>query len=220
VHDHGWGAVTSWRFFTPMWGGANTGAIRQPDYIWLDAEYCNGYSVGCGVGAGEGNLSVGDTYALQGLLRDDMDARWINHNGVQFADKEKYLVFNVAYHHIMTDCTDPVNCWRMNLAYNWARVTPGTITENTDWTQGGLGQGTLNRATLNFIWGANVVGSRLPTLGELSFEFQYWWLNQDLPNNCNGGFTVCSAAGPTPLPAGINQNPKSWVYRMTYTRNW
>jgi hypothetical protein len=220
VHDSGWGAVTSWRFFTPMWGGANTGPIRQPDYIWLDAEYCNGFAIGCGVGGGEGNLSVGDAYSIMGFLRDDTDARWFNNGGVQAADKEKFLVFNAAYHHILTDCTDPVNCWRMNLAYNWARATPGTITENTDWTQGGMGQGTLNRVTLNFIWGANVVGASVPTLGELSFEVQYWWLRQDLPNNCNGGFTACVATGPTPVPLGITQNPASWVGRMTFTRNW
>jgi hypothetical protein len=205
-----------------MWGGANAGAIRQPDYIWLFADYCNGYSIGCGVGGSDGNLSQGDAYAVMGLMRDDMDARWVpTAAGSYFADKEKFLTFNASYHHIITDCTDPVYCWRMNLAYNWATARPGDITKNTDWQSGGLGNGTIQRVTLNFIWGADVQGTSKPTLGELSFEVQYNWLRQDLPCN-NGGVGAAICVAPTALPSafGVSQNPSNWVGRLTYSRGW
>jgi hypothetical protein len=215
----GWAVNGGFRIFTPMWGGANAGAIRQPDYIWLYADYANGAATPIGIGGGAGNLTAGDAYATMGFMRDDLDARWVNNgNGSFYADKEKFLVFNASYHHIITDCTDPVYCWRMNLAFNWARATPGSITRNTDWTMGGLGEGTIKRVTLNFIWGADVQGTAKPTLGELSFEVQYNIVNQDLPNNCNGGSAVC---GPiTPLPVGVAQNPSNWVGRLTYSRGW
>jgi hypothetical protein len=219
VRDIGYAVTAGLRFYTPMWGGANTGSLRQPDYIWLQADAANGASILAGVGGGNGNLSVGDVYQVGGFMRDDLDAHWVpNGTGGFSADKEKILTFNVSYHHIITDCTDPVHCWRMNLAYNWARATPGSATQNTDWTMGGLGVGTIQRVTFNLIWGADVAGTSKPTTGELQFEVQYNTLNQSLPNNCNGGLSACGIQ--TALPPGIALSPSNWVGRLTWSRGY
>jgi hypothetical protein len=223
VHSSGWGVTGGFRFFTPMWGPSKTGTLRQPDYVWLYGDYCDGATIICGVGGSDANLSVGDAYALGGMNRDDLDARWVATpgGGSYFADKEKILVFNASYHHILTDCTDPVYCWRMNLAYNWARATPGTITQNTDWQSGGLGVGTIQRVTFNLIWGANVVNTSKPVFWETSFEVQYNWLSQALPcNNAGVAGAVCVAPVATPAQFGVAQNPSNWVFRLTWSDSW
>jgi hypothetical protein len=224
VHDNGWALTGGFRFYTPMWGPSKKGGLSQPDYVWLYADYCNGAVLICGVGGSDNNYSTGDAYATMGLMRDDLDARWVSTGTSYFADKEKMVTFNASYHHIITDCTDPVYCWRMNLAYNYSHATPGTITQNTDWQSGGIGTATIQRVTFNLIWGTDRRDAPVPNLWETSFEIQYNWLSQALPcNNFGVAGPVCGA--PTGLdaagnPGGVKQNPSNLVFRLTWSQGW
>jgi hypothetical protein len=217
----GYAVGADMKIFTPMFGGAKLGTISgaDADSLWFEAVYGVGAIQFVGIGGQNGNLQSGDAYYMGGLERDDADVRLVNNgNGTFGFDKESAFSFNVQYHHILTDCTDPVNCWRMNLEYNYAKVTPGSVTQLTDWTLGGLGVATKNSFTVNFIWGESRTGQMKPTMGEHSFEFQYNAITQALPGNCNGGLSACVAQ--TALPVGIKQNPSSWVARYTWTRGW
>jgi hypothetical protein len=98
------------------------------------------------------------------------------------------------------------------------RATPGSITQNVDWTQGGLGIDTYQAYTAELSWGVSRNGTTKPTWWRLDSEVQYRINNQALPNNCNGN-AGCGVAG-TPIPLGIAQNPRSWVYRATITMDW
>jgi Porin subfamily len=222
LHDHGWAVSGDLKIFTPMWGGAKIGSIAgaDSDSIWFEAAYGVGALDYVGIGGTNGSLHSGDAYWIGGLVRDDTDGRFIN-NGVggYTVDKEKAFSFNFQYHHIITDCTDPVNCWRFNIAYNYAQVTPGSQTQLTDWTLGGLGNAQKNSVTFNLIWGANRPPQAKPTLGELSFEVQYNSVTQTLPGNCNGGLSVCVAAT-NPGIYGVSANNSNWVGRLTATRSW
>jgi hypothetical protein len=112
-----------------------------------------------------------------------------------------------------------VNCWRFNVAYNYARVTPGAISQLVDWTRGGAAVGNKNSVTANLIWGANRPPVSVPTSAEVSFEVQYNWVNRGLPGNCNGGQSACVA--PTdPGLYGVSPNTNNWVGRLTITKGW
>ncbi len=218
----GWAVGADLKVFTPMWGSAKRGSIAPADVdsLWFEAVYGVAALDFVGIGGGNGNLQAGDAYYIGGLERDDGDFRAINNgNGTYSFDKESAFSFNVQYHHLITDCTDPVNCWRFNIAYNYAKVTPGTATQNTDWTMGGLGVATLNRFTADVIWGANRPPTAVPTSAEVSFEVQYIMLNQALPSNCNGGNGPCAAAT-DPAIFGVTKDPSGWVGRLTITKGW
>jgi len=214
------------RFYTPMSPGTMRGALRQPDYVWIMFDYAKGALQYAGF-HDQGNLSVGDTYTMGGFARDDQDAKFVNgNNGSYYADQETTFVVNTQWHHILTDCTDPVHCFRMNLYAAGVWVNPGAITRNTDWTAGGLGNARKLQLTANVIWGANG-DPTIPkqTSGELAFEVQYNKLWQDLPNNCNGDITAagqaaCAGVAPTALPVGITKDPSNVVFRLTATKSW
>jgi hypothetical protein len=223
LHDTGWAVGADLKIFTPMWGGAKLGAASagDADRLFFEFTYGKGALQYVGIGGQNGNLESGDAYWNAGLARDDTDARYFN-NGVggYQADKETAAAFNADYHHWMTDCTDPVNCWRFNIAFNYAWVQPGDVTRAVDWTLGGMGNARKMSITANVIWGLNAANKSKPTLGDLSFEVQYNKVWQDLPGNCNGG-AVCIAA--TPLfvnGTAINKDPSNWVGRLTASRNW
>jgi hypothetical protein len=134
-------------------------------------------------------------------------------------DKTSVFSFNVQYHHIITDCTDPVNCWRFNVLYNYAKVMPGPISQLVDWTRGGAATGTKNSITADLIWGANRPPTSVPTSAEVSFEVQYNWVNRGLPGNCNGGQAPCGL--PTdPGLYGVSPNTGNWVGRLTISKAW
>jgi Porin subfamily len=219
--DTGWAVQGYLKIFTPMFGGAKMGSLRASDSDSLSFNALYGVAAleYVGIGGTNGNLGAGDAYWAGGFARDDEDARWINRgNGTYYADKEKALAVNGQYHHILTDCTDPLHCWRMNLHANYVWATPGTITQNVDWTQGGLGKARKMALTADLIWGANVFGKSTPTSWEVGFEVQYLKVWQDLPCANNGNVGVCIA--PTALPANISKDPSTYVGRVTITRDW
>jgi len=217
VHDHGWGTSGYLKFFVPMLPGTKIGANRgsNSDNIQFNLNYCVAALEPCGIGGSDGSLYAGDAYWTGGYQPEYMDLRTFNTGtGTFFNDKSKALVFNAQYHSILTDCTDPIHCLALTLEYNWSRVTPGDLTQRVDWTEGGLGVGTLQAYTAEISWGISRNGSTRPVWWRMDLEVQYRKLNQELPANCNGG-AVCVA--PTAIPLGISQNPGNWVGRATIT---
>jgi Porin subfamily len=217
VHDHGWAVQTAWKFFVPMWPGTKLGSQRtsDADNIAGNVLYCDGALELCGIGATNGNLSAGDAYWAGGLARDDLDGRIINNGQGGFRlDHEKALAANIQYYTTLTDCTDPIHCLTLDLEANGTWVTPGSITQNVDWTQGGLGKAHKVALTGEISWGTTRYGTTRPTSWRVDNEIQWFKIWQDLPNNCNGG-SICAA--PTPLPATIAQDPWTLVWRETVT---
>jgi Porin subfamily len=226
LHDHGWGVTSFVKFFVPMLPGTKLGAngAANADNLQFQFNYCEAALEPCGVGAGNGNLSSGDAYWTGGLARDDMDVRTIN-NGVGgfYNDKEKIWVFNAQYHAFLTDCTDPVKCFVLTLEFNNTAVTPGNITQNVDWTNGGLGKANFQAYTAEISWGTTRNGTTKPVWWRLDSEVQYRVLNQTLPCNNNGN-TAIACGLPTAVPTGqkdaFHVKADSWVYRATITMNW
>jgi Porin subfamily len=220
-HDHGWAATGFLKFFVPMLPGTKLGSNRSSnaDNLQFNVNYCDGALEYCGIGGTAGNFSAGDAYWLGGLARDDTDGRIINNgNGGFYVDKEKAWVFNAQYHAFLTDCTDPIHCLALTLEYNYANVTPGSITQNVDWTEGGLGKAHSQYYTAEISWGTSRNGSTRPVFWRLDSEVQYHKLNQDLPCNNNGNAGPCGVA--TAIPLGITKDPSNWVYRTTITFDW
>jgi hypothetical protein len=218
----GYAAAVDLKIFTPMWGPAKKGSIASADVDSLWFEVCGSVaaSVYCGVGQTNGSLYAGDAYWMGGLVFDDGDYHVINNGNGGFSfDKTSLFSFNVQYHHIITDCTDPINCWRFNIEYNYARLLPGSASQLTDWTLGGAGAATKNSVTANLIWGANRPPVSVPTSAEVSFEVQYNKITRDLPGNCNGGLSACVAAT-DPAIFGVTKDPSNWVGRLTITKGW
>jgi hypothetical protein len=222
VHDHGWAANGFLKFFVPMWPGTTLGSRRgsDADNIQFQALYCDGALEGCGIGATNGNLSVGDAYWSGGLSRDDTDSRIINNGaGGFYNDKEKALAVNGQYHWALTNCSDPVHCLVATAQATYVWVTPGSITQNVDWTEGGLGKARKMNLTGEISWGTSRNGSTKPVFWRLDAEVQYSKIWQDLPCNNNGNVGgVCIA--PTAIPLGITKDPSNWVYRTTITYDW
>jgi hypothetical protein len=221
VHDHGWAGTSFLKFFVPMLPGTKLGANRgsAADNIQLNANYCVAALEYCGIGGTAGNFVAGDAYWTGGLMLEPTDSRIVNRgDGTFYNDKMSALVFNAQYHAILTDCTDPIHCLSLTLEYNWAKVTPGGVTQNVDWTEGGLGKMTMQNYTAELSWGVSRNGTTRPTWWRLDSEVQYRVVNQTLPCNNNGNFGGCGA--PTAIPFGITNNPRNWVYRTTITFDW
>ena len=229
VHDHGWGATGFLKFFVPMWSGTKIGANRSSnaDNIQLNANYCDGALEPCGIGGTAGNFAAGDAYWTGGYMNDPTDSRLINNGaGGYYNDKMKALVFNAQYHSILTDCTDPIHCLALTLEYNWAKVTPGNITQNTDWTEGGMGISQVQNFTAELSWGISRNGSTRPVWWRLDSEVQYRIVNNTLPCNNNGNVGTGVCLIPTAMPLGISQTDafhtrsNNWVLRETITMDW
>ena len=219
VHDSGWGVQGAWKIFVPMWPGTKLGSMRSSDMDNLAGNvlYCNGVLEACGIGATNGNLNAGDAYWTGGLIRDDTDSRIINNGaGCFYNEKEKALAVNAQYFHILTDCTNPINCFTLDLEANYVWVTPGNVTKNVDWTLGGLGNARKMALTGEISWGVTRQGTTRPVWWRADFEVQYLKVWQDLPCNNNGiASGVCGA--PTALPINVSKDPSSWVWRTTIT---
>ena len=223
VTANGWAVNGAWKFFVPMWSWARLGPLRASaaDNIAGNIIYANGALEYGGIGGTNGNLGAGDAYWTGGLARDDTDGRWINNGfGSYSIDKEKDLLLNFQYDSILTDCTDPVKCVRLNLEANYVWVTPGSITQNVDWTLGGLGKARKMALTGELSFGANSFGTTRPTFWRLDLEVQYLKVWQDLPcaNNGNTALAVCGT--PTTLPFGITKDPDTYVFRATLSKDW
>jgi len=217
AHTTGWGALAGARWNLPFLPGTNRGALTLGNFLWLELDYGNGSLESAGIGGITGNFSIGDNPGEQtgGLLRDDHDAIAVNNGfGGIILDKEKAFSLNAELRMFLTDCTDPVKCWRANLIGNYAEVTPGSITQNTDWTQGGLGKANRRGFGGNITWGAS------RWAGDIGLEVMYFSLHQSLPCNNNGNASLGGCIAPTAIPLALPQNPNNIAYRLTFTKNW
>lgn len=111
-----------------------------------------------------------------------------NGNGGFFLEKEKAFSVNAELRVFLTDCTDPVKCWRVNLIGSYATITPGSITQNTDWASGGLGKATRTGFGGNITWGAS------RWAGDIGLEVMWFSTEQDLPCN-NAGIASLAVCG-------------------------
>jgi len=216
AHTTGWGALAGARWNLPFIPGTNRGALTLGNFLWLEFNYGNGSLESAGIGGITGNFSIGDNPGelTGGLLRDDHDAIAVNNGaGSIIFDKEKAFSLNAELRVFLTDCTDPVKCWRVNLIGNYAEVMPGTITSNTDWTQGGLAKANRRGFGGNITWGAS------RWAGDIGLEVMYFSLHQALPCNNNGNAALACGT-PSAIPLGLAQNPNNIAYRMTFTKNW
>jgi hypothetical protein len=176
-------------------------ALGKKDKLMLQAIYADGATdyIGFNQAGITGPGSEGNTAG--GLMRDDHDAIAINNNDGSFRmEKETGWSVNALLQHYWAPL------WRQNFYANYAAITPGTVTQNTDWMAGGLGKANKTTVATNLIWGDK---GKTPEIG---VEIMYMKANQTLASN--------PGAPPTPLPAGIVQNGDNFVLRTTYSRAW
>jgi hypothetical protein len=220
-HDHGWAAQSAIKIFVPMWPGTTLGARRSSDAdnLQFNVLYCNAALEGCGIGGSNGNLPIGDAYWTGGLSRDDTDVRIINNGaGGFYNDKEKAVAVNGQYHWSLTNCSDAMHCLAATVHANYTWVTPGSITQNVDWTEGGLGKARKMELAAELSWGISRNGSTGSVGWRLDAEVQYNKVMADLPCNNNGLAGVCGV--PTAIPLGITKDPSNYVTRFTLTMDW
>ena len=99
---------------------------------------------------------------------------------------------------------------RSHFSASYTQVTPGTVTQNTDWSQGGLGKAKAWHAAGNLIWS--------PVRGfDIGLELAYARLNQRLPGLLGG----LPLAVTNPAAVGnIRVNPSNYVVRMRVERTF
>jgi hypothetical protein len=143
----------------------------------------------------------GDTQSwVGGLMRDDHDAIAIsNGDGTFRIEKEKAWSGTAQYRHYWAPDL------RSNIMVNYAEVTPGAVTQNTDWSLGGLGKANRTGIGANIIWGTSKTS-------ELSLEAMYVQSRQTLAGT-NG-------AAPSALPAGISANNDNWHFHFAWESKW
>jgi hypothetical protein len=189
----GWAAQAGITFKLP--------ALGAKDQLLLQAVYADGATDYTGWNQAQitGMGNKGDWAG--GLMRDDRDAIAINNGDGSFRmEKEKSWAITAQLRHYWAPL------WRSNFMFNYADITPGTTTQNTDWTLGGLGKANKVTAGVNLIWGNK------PKTSEIGLEVLYQKANQ----------TLASAPGvaPTPLPAGIVPNGDNWTMHLAWERAW
>ena len=216
-HATGWATLAGFRWNLPFLPGTNRGALTLGNFFWLQANYGDGSIESVGIGGITGNFSIGDNPGelTGGLLRDDHDAIAINRgDGTFFLEKERAFSVNSELRVFLTDCTDPVKCWRLNLIGNYAEVFPGKITENTDWTFGGLGHAVRKGFGGNITWGSS------RWAGDIGLEVMWFGISQALPCNNGGNANIGCSKAPTALPNGLSADAQNVAYRLTFTKNY
>jgi len=210
----GWAVAASARINLPM--------IAAGDNLQLTAGYTNGM-LDMIVGAGlNGNVAKNGVY-MGGLLRSDRSmtifcrANVAALIGCASVGSETTKAWNVGgqFTHYWTPTV------RQTIAASYVRVTPGTVTQNTDWQQGGLSKASAWTVGSNVTWS--------PVSGfDIGLELTYARLKQTA-NGLNGGapslITAGTAACPglvNCLPTGANfkVSPNVWNARLRIERNF
>ena len=143
-----------------------------------------------------------------GFLSDDGDAVAIAlPGGGVMLEKEKYKVWNFEYKHFLTSCTDPDWCWNVHLNSSLGWINPGSITRNTDWTKGGVG---------NYFGQAYEFGLHYG-VAELNMEVEAditWQTSrQDIAHD--------PGVAATPIPSGICTGQcGNWWFSLNFSRNF
>jgi hypothetical protein len=174
-------------------------SLGSKDQILFQFIYGNGATDYVGFSQTQITGAQGDTQSwLGGLMRDDHDAIAIsNGDGTFRIEKETAWSAAAQLRHYWAPEL------RSNFMVNYAEVTPGTVTQNTDWTLGGLGKANRTAIGANIIWGNSGKNS------ELSLEVMY----------VQGRQTLAGVA-PTALPPGISANNDNWNFHFAWEKKW
>lgn len=207
----GWAVAGTVRINLPM--------IAAGDSLHLTAGYTNGM-LDMILGAGlNGNVPKNGQY-MGGLLRLDRSMTIYECNTPAPAAaicSETTKAWNVGgmFTHYWTPTV------RQNFAASYVRVTPGTVTRNTDWQQGGLSKASAWTVGTNVIWS--------PVRGfDIGVELTYARLKQTAPGH-QGGLPSAIAAGTAACPgpvaclpgaANFKLNPNVWNARLRIERNF
>ncbi|MDF2118818.1 porin [Roseiarcaceae bacterium H3SJ34-1] len=146
---------------------------------------------------------------LGGFLRGDRDMTiYCAGAGCLSYGAEQTAALNVAG--IFTHYWTP--SLRSNFIASYLRVTPGRVTRNTDWTNGGLSEATAWSVQSNLIW------SPVKNF-DIGVELSYARLQQSL-TGLNGGLPTavpCTAAAPM---CNASISPSNWTGRMRVERTF
>jgi hypothetical protein len=191
VTKTGWAISAGLRINLPM--------LAAGDHIQGWVGYSNGALDYVGYANANENSAVTANY-LGGFLRGDrnMTIFCTTAAATCIPGSETTKAFNIAgmFTHYWTPTL------RSNFIGSWIRITPGQVTQNTDWTNGGLSQVTAWDIKHNIIWS--------PVRNfDIGLELSYARLSQRL--------TGLAGAAPTALACTV-ANPQCLV--GTSTNNW
>lgn len=184
VRKIGWGVGAGFRVNLPM--------IAAGDHLQVWANY--------GVGAGDylyglglsSNFAVSSNF-LGGYLRADRNLTLFCMNAACTAGgAEQTKAFNVTG--IFTHYWTPT--LRSNLTLTYVQVTPGSVTQNTAWSQGGLSKAQLWNVAGQLIW------APVPHF-EIGVELAYARLKQSLPLEVPAGLGTLASVSPSNWAARV-----------------
>jgi len=200
VKRTGWAVAASARINLPM--------IAAGDNLQITAGYANGMLdmiVGSGL---NGNVPKNGTY-MGGLLRNDrsMTIFCAASAGAPAActsiGSEQTKGWNVGgqFTHYWTPTV------RQSIAASYVRLTPGTVTQNTDWQQGGLSKASAWTVGSNVTWS--------PVRGfDIGLELSYARLKQNLTGHL-GGAPSTILAGTAGCPGPVNCGPGAFNFKVS-----
>jgi len=204
LHSLGWANLVALQKNLPRNPGY---APFARDYVFF--EYTYGYGAMDEGGFKPSNsVRGGSPYDNEGgFLADDHDAIAIPLAGGGYTlEREQFSTFNFEYKHYLNACTDPDWCWNMHLNNSLGWITPGTITQNTDWTKGGLGKYFGQKYEVGVHWGVAEL------TWEVELDVMYTAHQQTLGHD--------PGSAPTPLPVGISKDGNSWWWVLSFARNF
>jgi len=201
VTKTGWAIAAGLRINLPM--------IAAGDHIQGWIGYGNGAMDYVGYSGVNQNSAVTTNY-LGGFLRNDRNVTIFCTTAAAtcIPGSETTKSFNVAgmFTHYWTPSL------RQNFIGSYIRITPGQVTQNTDWTNGGLSQVTAWDVKSNLIWS--------PVRNfDIGLELSYARLSQRLTGLAGGLPTplACTAANPQCLASTSTNN---WTGRMRVERTF
>ncbi len=171
--------------------------LAAGDDLWLEGAYGEGTYRYID---SSGNLNQGfNSLAVGGFVHEDADAiAFRNANGTFSTSLMKGYSVMGAFHHYFTPNFSDV------LFGSYLHTEYGSRARNTDWTLGGLGDGSEYRIGNQFIW---------TPVNNLSvgIEVIYMHIDQTLARG---------PAGPTALPVGIRKDPSAFEGRLRMERDF
>jgi hypothetical protein len=192
--DTGWAVTAGTYINLPFFGPKDT--------LMLQGTYGVGATDYVGINGGETAIGTFDNSQtiIAGMNFDHHDAIAIaNGAGGYTQEKETAWSFQAKLLHYWAPRI------RSNLFFDYAEITPGSITRNTDWTLGGLGKASTYRI------GANVWFGEQRKTSELGLEIFYGSTRQNVPG-VNGLPSVNA------LPSGLSANGSNWNAAMEWSR--
>ena len=199
VTKTGWAVGFGLRINLPM--------LARGDALNLWAGYSDGALNYVGYSSLNENSAVTSNY-LGGYLRNDRNMTIFCTTGACIPNAETTKAFNLAG--IFTHYWTP--SLRSNFIVSWIRITPGQVTQATDWTNGGLSKATAWDVKTNLVWS--------PVRNfDIGLELSYARLTQNLTGFAGGLPTApaCTVANPQCLTSISNNN---WTGRLRVQRTF